>query len=89
MSKLTRILFTICTFLLVFMVPWWAAAGVVLILLWWFAPYYEAVLIGLFLDGLYILDPALGVGFGFPFTFVFTLLLFASLYIKDRVRIHV
>ena len=78
-----RVLITILTGLLVIVAPWWVYIPVILFLIFFFNIYFEAIIIGLFMDALY------GSPFtAFPalFTAGATLFVVATLVIRDRFR---
>jgi len=86
--SLGRLSATLIILVAVFLMPWWGIVLATLVLIVWFAPYYEAVFIGVILDALYTLRSTSDVfSLGFLFTFVFVAALFMSLYMKDKIRL--
>ncbi len=78
-----RIVIDVMTLVLIILTPWWLYFGVILFFMFYFYPYYEVVLLAIFMDALYGSPSSLN--FPMFFTLISIILLTASGFLGKRI----
>jgi hypothetical protein len=71
-----------------FLFPWWVAMIFALIAVFYFTSYYEIVVLGIIIDSLYNASVPHFLGFHYMLTLVSIIVLFISMYIRERLRFY-
>lgn len=82
-----RIVTSLCLFILVPIIPWWGTSVLLLIAIFIFDSYYEALIVGIFLDEIYGAPLAVFGSFHFLFFLYTALLIITTFFLKKRLSL--